>query len=768
MYQNINAETQKIVTIALKRLQNAVISAIEFTHRKKTKRENYAVRSPFDNNGKKKKNNWLLEFDSWIDSGMYRMFADGSERWENIRVFFQKFRVTGYKKAMVEIVDEGITIGLVGLILLLALALPAFDETNKNWRDKEEYSVVFLDRYGKEIGRRGVRQADSDEIDTLPDHFIKAVLATEDRRFFEHYGIDFLGLGRALAENVRANSVVQGGSSISQQLAKNLFLTNERTIERKIKEAFLAFWLETNLTKNEILKLYLDRAYMGGGNFGIAAASEFYFEKSAKDLSLSEAAMLAGLFKAPTKYAPHINLPNARARANEVLTNMVQASFMTEGQVVAARKKPATPVERNDDEGPNYFMDWAFEEVQEIARGLPDKTFFAKSTVDVDLQKAAEEAISSHLRQFGKEKGVSEAAMVVMDNEGAVRAMVGGDDYGASQFNRATNSRRQPGSSFKPFVYATAVEELELTETSRVVDGPVCITTAGRSWCPGNYAGRYRGRIDLQTAIVKSINTIPVKFYVGADGRKGIGGQKIVDNARNMGIESELIMSPAMVLGANGLTVIEMATGYGTFMTGGYRINRHGITQLTNSQGEVIYDRRKAGFRSERVLSERTVGVMNRMMAQIPEWGTARNAALEGIRAAGKTGTTNSYRDAWFVGFTGNFVGAVWMGNDNYKPTRRLTGGNLPAMIWKQFMTFAHQNIDLKPVPYIDNPLPSVPEKEAGDNLAGAIQPVLRPKTLSEAAEDTLRDLGRKLRSVKPVKQPQVLALIEQKAQTAQ
>lgn len=199
------------------------------------------MRSPFDNNGRKKKNNWLLEIDSWIDSSMFKMFSGGSERWENITVFFQRFRVTGFKKFMVEIVDEGITIGLVGLILLLALALPAFDETSKNWRDKEEYSVVFLDRYGKEIGRRGVRQADSDEIDTLPDHFIKAVLATEDRRFFEHYGIDFLGLGRALAENVRANSVVQGGSSISQQLAKNLFLTNERTIERKIKEAFLAF-----------------------------------------------------------------------------------------------------------------------------------------------------------------------------------------------------------------------------------------------------------------------------------------------------------------------------------------------------------------------------------------------------------------------------------------------------------------------------------------------------------------------------------------------
>lgn len=711
------------------------------------------MRNPFDNDGKKKKRNWLLEFDSWIDSSLYNMRADGSERWENITVFFQKFRATGFKKFLVELLDEGLTIGLAGMILMLALALPAFDETSKNWRDKEDYSVVFLDRFGKEIGRRGVRQADTDGIDKLPDYFIKAVLATEDRRFFEHYGIDLLGLVRALAENVRANSVVQGGSSITQQLAKNLFLTNERTLERKIKEAFLSLWLESNLTKKEILKLYLDRAYMGGGNFGIAAASEFYFEKAAKDLSLAEAAMLAGLFKAPTKYAPHVNLPNARARANEVLTNMVQAGFMTEGQVVAARKKPATPVERIDFEGPNYFLDWAFEQVQKIAQGYSEKTYFAKTTIDTDLQKAAEDSVTSHLRQFGKAKNVSEAAMVVLDTDGAVRAMVGGKDYGASQFNRATNSRRQPGSSFKPFVYATAVKELGLTETSRVKDGPICVTRAGRSWCPGNYSGRYRGWIDVQTALLKSINSIPVKFYVGADGRKGIGGKKIVETARKMGIESELIMSPAMVLGANGMTVIEMATAYGVFMTGGYKLQRHGIVQLTNTQGDVLYDFRKVAKPPQLVMDKETIGIMNRIMAQNPERGTARRAAIPGIRAAGKTGTTNGYRDAWFVGFTGNYTAAVWMGNDNYQSTRRLTGGNLPAMVWGKFMKFAHQNIDLKPVPYIDNPLPGVPEKAKKDKLADGIQPLLRPKTLSVRAENMLRELSKKLRFAKPLQQ---------------
>ncbi|WP_075995836.1 transglycosylase domain-containing protein [Salaquimonas pukyongi] len=721
------------------------------------------MRNPFEKNGRSKGRNRLLEIDSWIDSAMYRLFSGGSEFWENLVIFFQRFRATGFKRLLVEIADEGLTLGLAGLVVLLALALPAFDETSKNWRDKSDYSVIFLDRNGKEIGRRGVRQTDSGEIDTLPDHFIKAVLATEDRRFFEHYGIDFFGLGRALAENVRANSVVQGGSSITQQLAKNLFLTNERTIERKIKEAFLSLWLETNLEKNDILKLYLDRAYMGGGNFGITAAAEYYFEKSPKDLTLAEAAMLAGLYKAPSKYAPHINLPNARARANEVLTNMVQAGFMTEGQVVAARRKPATPIERNDIEQPGYFLDFAFEEVQDLARGLPDKTFYAKTTIDLDLQRAAEEAINNHLRQFGKEKGVSEAALVSIDRDGAVRAMVGGRDYGESQFNRATNSRRQPGSSFKPFVYATAVEELELNEKSRVVDGRICVSRNGRSWCPSNYSGSFRGRIDLQTAIVKSINTIPVKFYVGADGRRGIGGRKIVDTARRMGVTSELVMSPAMVLGSNGLTVLEMATGYGTFMTGGYKLDRYAIVQLTNLQGEIVYDRRDQTPPRVRVLTERTAGVMNRMMAQIPEWGTARRAALDGIRAAGKTGTTNAYRDAWFVGFTGNYVTAVWMGNDNYRPTRRLTGGNLPAMTWKQYMTFAHQNIELQPIPYIENPLPGrSPEAIAEQNEDG-LKPALRPKTLSQEAEDYLRALGRTLRQAKPVLRRDVVAAREQK-----
>ena len=719
------------------------------------------MHDPFEKSNKGKGWSRLLDFDSWIDSSIYNLFNNATERWESITVFFRRFRVRGWKRAVVELLDESFTLGILGSIAMLALALPAFEETQKNWRSQGDYSVTFLDRNGKTIGQRGIRQTEAESLDELPDHFIKAVLATEDRRFFEHFGIDFVGLSRAMAENVRANSVVQGGSTITQQLAKNLFLTNERTLKRKINEAFLSLWLEANLSKKEILKLYIDRAYMGGGNFGISAASKYYFDKSIKDVSLAEAAMLAGLYKAPGKYAPHINLPAARARANEVLTNIVQAGFMTEGQVIRARKEPASIIERDDLAGPNYFMDWAYQEVQRLAVRFNTRTLIVKTTVDLDLQKAAEESIESHLRQFGRQYGVRDAAMVVIDNEGAVRAMVGGRNYGQSQFNRATSSKRQPGSSFKPYVYASAIENFGYTEDTRVTDGPVCQNRFGRLWCPRNYSGRFRGRIDLQTALIKSINTIPVKLYLGRDNLKQLGGDRLEKTARKMGIVSDLVINPPMVLGANGLTVLEMATGYGSLMTGGIKLNRTGISQIADTSGNTLYDFRKNRPPDERILKESTVKVMNTIMAQIPERGTGRRAALNGIRSAGKTGTTQAYRDAWYVGFTGNYVAAIWYGNDNYQPTRRLTGGRLPAMTWQKFMTYAHQNIELKPIPYIENPLPGPSDKtpviaSATGDIEAA--PPARPKLLSREAEDMLRKLETLFNTAKPLSQDDELA----------
>ena len=547
-----------------------------------------------------------------------------------------------------------------------------------------------------------------------------------------------MGTFRALGENLRADAVVQGGSSITQQLAKNLFLSNERTIERKIKEAFLALWLEANLSKDEILKLYLDRAYMGGGNFGVEAASEYYFGKSVKDVNLAESALLAGLFKAPARYAPHVNLPAARARANEVLTNMVQAGFLTEGQVIGARRHPADVIEHTETTGsPNYFMDWAFDQVKAMnLRG--DRSLTVRTTVDLGIQKAADDAVESVLRDNGDTYRVRQAAMVVADPDGAVRAMVGGRDYGESQFNRATDALRQPGSSFKPFVYATAMMN-GFTPKSIVRDAPICIG----NWCPHNYGGGYSGPVSLTTGLVKSINIIPVRLA------QAFGREKIVETAKKMGITSELRITRSLPLGASEVKVLDMAGAYAVFANGGYKATPYAFTQILNSSGEVIYDRRKDAPPKERVLPESVVADMNGMLVQVPEWGTGRRAKLDGIRTAGKTGTTSAYRDAWFSGFTGNYVATVWMGNDSYQPTRRLTGGSLPAEIWHRVMTYAHDGIKLKPIPYVDDSgaqTAGAAAAEATDAEAGA-EATSAPTSLSTATTNWLIRLEETMRS---------------------
>ncbi len=690
----------------------------------------------------------LLEVDAWVDSSAYTLWTGFSRFWESAIIFFRRFRVKGWRRGLVEIAGEGATLGVAGSVLMLLLALPAFEETQGDWRRQDAYAVTFLDRYGNVIGQRGINQRDSVPVGELPDHVIKAVLATEDRRFFEHFGIDVLGLARAMTENVKANSVVQGGSTLSQQLAKNLFLSNERTIERKVKEAFLALWLEANLTKNEILQLYLDRAYMGGGTFGIAAASEFYFGKDVKDVTVAEAAMLAGLFKAPAKFAPHINLPAARARANEVLTNLVQSGFMSEGQVLAARRNPASVIERDTADTPDYFLDWAFEEVKRIAAKMPTNALVARTTFDPALQKSVEESVEFHLRQFGKEFQVDQAAVVLMENGGSVRALVGGRDYGESQYNRATKALRQPGSSFKTYVYTAAMEK-GMTPETVVSAAPV----SWGNWTPKNYTGGVYGKMNLTTALVKSINTVPVRLA-----RDVTGIDLIRKTAAGMGIESEIETFRPMVLGTSEMTVMDQATGYLTLANNGLVGKRHGITQLMTQSGAIVYDFQREAPKPRQVVSEQAVKSMNTILAQVTEWGTGRRAALAGMRAAGKTGTSQSYRDAWFCGFTGNFTAAVWFGNDDFTPTDELTGGMLPAMTWQRFMTFAHQNATLKPIPGLDDPgidgtkrpeaiAAAEAEKkaeQAGDAEAAGAAPLPtfeRPRTLSETMAGFLRGL---------------------------
>jgi penicillin-binding protein 1A len=724
------------------------------------------VQDPFNQeNRPRKRSNILLRIDSWIDSSIWNAGFRVGEIWEEITIFFRRFRTRGVWKAVFEFAGEGMNVGTAGFVLLLALALPAFEETSGNWRARDDFAVTFLDRYGNEIGRRGVIHEDSVPIDQLPDHFIKTVLATEDRRFFEHFGIDFLGLARAMTENVKANSVVQGGSTITQQLAKNLFLTNERTIERKVKEAFLAFWLEANLPKSEILRLYLDRAYMGGGTFGAAAAARFYFGKNITEVSIAEAAMLAGLFKAPARYAPHINLPAARARANEVLSNLVQGDLMTEGQVIGARRNPADVIDRGDTDAPDYFLDWAFEEVQRIAGGFDEHSFIVRTTIDIGMQDAAEAAVETTLRQYGERYRAEQASLVLIENGGAVRAMVGGRDYGESQFNRASRALRQPGSSFKIYTYSLAMEK-GMTPETPIVDAPI----HWGNWNPRNYSGGYSGRVLMKNALSRSINTIPVRLAKDKLGDDAIG--QIMEQAKKFGVQTPIRRDVTIPIGTSEVTVLDQATAYAVFPAGGLESRRHGISQILTYNGEVLYDFARDEPPAKRVLSQQAADYMNQMLTRVPYVGTARRAAVDGVLTGGKTGTTQAYRDAWFCGYTGNFTAAVWYGNDDYTSSNRMTGGSLPAMTFKRLMDYAHQDIELRAVPGVDNPLPEpratpLVASASTDADGNALPQRQRTRSLNRETTDLLRGLMDKLNNAKPLGEAERLAAVEASLQPA-
>ncbi len=663
--------------------------------------------------------------------------------------WMNRFHVGGFKRLVVELLSDGMSFGVLGAALMLFLAIPAFDETHDDWLQSSQYSVTFTDRYGNFIGNRGILHNDAVPLEEFPDHMIQAVLATEDRRFFIHFGIDFIGLVRAMSENVQANGVVQGGSTLTQQLAKNLFLNSERTIQRKIKEAFLALWLEVRLTKREILKLYLDRAYLGAGTVGADAAAEYYFGKSVRDVTIAEAAMIAGLFKAPSRFAPHANLPAARARANEVLSNMVEAEFLTEGEVFGARQHPATPVDRSNNYVPNYFLDWAFREAQRLGNG-EDFVLNVRTTIDVGLQQAAESAMDASFRQFGTRYGAGQGAMVVNEHDGAVRAMVGGRDYGQSQFNRAADALRQPGSSFKPFVYMTAMLN-GFTPDSVVVDAPITIG----NWSPRNYGRSYRGPVTLMTALTRSINTIPVRLS------RSFGIRKIVETAQLLGLRNDFVMTRSMPLGTNEVTVLDMTGGYTVFANGGRRATPYGILEITNTTGTVLYDHETDGPKNDQIVDPQYIAYMNSMLTSVVEFGTGRRAQLDFTVAGGKTGTTQAYRDAWFMGYTGKYVAGVWFGNDNFSSTRRMTGGSLPAMTWKQFMIVAHRDHDIPPILGALDPRGVMRNRDqllaggevGGDNVSG---PSPQVSTLTRNMTDTLSNLEKMFRNATDLIEPPV------------
>jgi len=629
---------------------------------------------------------WKL--DSRVSSAVFETWDAIKRAGSAYSSFLYRFRIRGVKRVVVDLLDDGATFGTVIAFGLLAYALPPFSGTGDVWNRGRDYAVTFTDANGEIIGRRGIRQDDAIPLEEIPPRMIQAVLATEDARFFDHFGVDVIGTLRAIVHNARSNEGLQGGSSLTQQVAKNLFLSPERTIRRKVHEAFLSMWIEARLTKQEILKLYLDRSYLGGGNYGVEAAAQYYFGKSVRDVTLSEAAMLAGLFKAPTKYAPHINIEAARARANTVLYRMLDAGFITQGELLQARREPATAVAQADGGSPDWFLDWAYRDTIALLdrEGISGEYVIeVKTTIDRKLQTAMQNVIDEAIDTEGPQYHATQAAAVTMATDGAVKAIVGGRDYGVSQFNRATDAERQTGSAFKPFVYMAALLN-GYKPTDIVVDGPVAVG----NWAPRNYSGKYAGRTTLSNALAHSYNSIPVKLMID------IGRQSIIDTAHLAGIKGELETWAPMVLGTSALTLLDMTTGYTTFATGGKRVTPYAVLEVRRANGDLIYDRAEHNDELPRqVFPEEKVAELNSMLSAVVRSGTARRADLGFAPQGGKTGTNQSYRDAWYLGFTAHYVTGVWFGNDDFTPMNKVTGGLLPAPTWKKIMLVAEQ--DLKP-----------------------------------------------------------------------
>ncbi|MDX2308479.1 MAG: PBP1A family penicillin-binding protein [Hyphomicrobium sp.] len=690
----------------------------------------------------------LLGIDAKLDSTVSDAIERIRDWWNAGSSFFARFRLTGWRRLLNELASETLSMGAGGIVVLYALAIPAFNEFDEGRFLTGRYSVRILDQNGNEIGKRGILHNDAVPLEEIPESVIKATLATEDRRFFEHWGIDVFGTVRALAENVRANDVVQGGSSLTQQLAKNLFLSSERSIQRKVKELFLAFLLESRFSKREILKMYLDRAYMGGGAFGVEAAAQFYFGKSIRDVTLAEAALLGGLYKAPTKYAPHINLPASRARTNEVLQNLVEAGFFSAAQVHEARLNPAKIVETRQSESPDWFLDYAFEEVQRIAEGKNEYVLTARTTVDLGLQKAAEEAIVPVIKRRGRSLRLNSGVLVAMETDGAVRAMVGGPDYGESQFNRATHARRQPGSSFKVYVYAAALENGYKPES--------IVRDASRScgrWSPSNYGGGggSGARMPLWLALAKSLNTVAAELSFA------VGREKVIEMTNRLGV-SGVRKTCSMALGDGGVTPLEHTGGLATFANGGKLAKPYAILDLTNSKGEVIYSRERDEPAPPQVVAPAVAANMNRMLQKVVTEGTAQRATLEFTHSAGKTGTSSGPNDVWFVGFTGKYVATVWLGNDDNRPMANgNTGGQLAAPIWHDFMAIAHRDMNIPTIPGLEPHPVQVAEQQRiaelkrtdpalAAALAGEAEGQKQSSLMSDEARKSLTSLAADLR----------------------
>lgn len=577
-------------------------------------------------------------------------------------------------------------LGVAQVVRWVTTDMPAVPDTQGLWSLNRPPGIQFVDRTGRVLATRGSRHGRAVRLSELPPYVAHAFLAAEDRRFYRHRGVDVQGVGRALWVNWRTGRTVQGGSTLTQQLVRTIFLTNDRTLLRKAQEALLALDLERRLTKNGILELYLNRVFFGENAYGVEAASQAYFGHPARELTLQEAALLAALPKAPSRLAPTDNLQAALDRSHLILRQMREQNLINDAQYVRARLQPPTLAPLRGGEG---SMSWVFDLASQQARRLagpaaPD--LVVRVTVDPDLQEEAQAILTRAIRRQGRRLGATQGALVALGPDGSIRALIGGTSWRDSPFDRAIQARRQPGSSFKPFVYAAALERGAHPSDVRV-DGPVRLA----GWSPQNYAGGYAGAVTLNDALAHSLNTVAAQLAAE------VGSARLGDLSHRFGF-SGVPDRPGLsiALGAYEVTPLQMAAGFGVFQQGGRRVDPWLIDQVSSARGDVLWRRLpSAGLP---VLDPRHNAAMVAMMQNVVQNGTGVGARLD-RPAAGKTGTSQNWRDAWFVGFTADYVAAVWVGDDRNRPMRRVVGGDLPADIWRRFMTVAHRDLPRRPLP---------------------------------------------------------------------
>jgi penicillin-binding protein 1A len=573
-------------------------------------------------------------------------------------------------------------IAVIGGTILIGIHLPPIQSLEI---PKRPPSIQIADLNGRLLATRGEFYGDPVSLKQLPRHVPQAFIAIEDRRFYSHYGVDPVGVARALYANVLRRGVAQGGSTITQQLAKNLFLTQERTLTRKVQEVALALWLERKFSKTEIIELYLNRVYFGAGAYGIEAAAQRYFSKPAQKLNVAEAAMLAGLVRSPSRLAPNHNPDGAERRAQTVLAAMVDMKFVTDDAAKSALMRPAQAVKAAGAGSAQYVADWVMDVLNDLI-GRVDQDILVETTIDPVLQAAAEKALLDELAKNGDKAGVGQGAIVSMTPEGAVRAMVGGRNYAESQFNRAVAAKRQPGSAFKPFVYLTAIERGLTPDTVRE-DKAISI----KGWKPENYSREYHGPVTLKQALALSLNTVSVRLT------QEFGPTAVIRTAHRLGISSKLEPNASIALGTSEVSLLELVAAMAPFANGGFESSPHVVERVRTTAGKTLYTREQQNL--GRIIEPRYVAMMNAMMHETLVTGTARKAEIPGWLAAGKTGTSQDFRDAWFVGYTGHLVTGVWVGNDDNAPTRKITGGGMPVEVWTRTMKPAHQGVAVAGLP---------------------------------------------------------------------